>query len=459
MEKIKPKSKLRMKKISVAEVYLWGNLIGRVRWDDKLSLGAFEYDSEFVKNAPVELAPLMMPKKENGLNVYTFPALDKDTFKGLPGMLADVLPDKYGSALLDTWLETKGRTPSSFSPVERLCYIGERGIGALEFKPSINSKSKITKKSLEISEMVKLASEVLNREQRTKVILRINENETTKEALSNLIEIGTSAGGARAKCIIAFNEKTGEVRSGQIPNGSDFSYWILKLDGVSNNRDKELNDPLGYGRREYAYYIMALKCGIEMSECRLLEENGRAHFMTKRFDRLEGGDKLHMQSLCAMTHQDFNMNGAHSYESVMTVIRKIVKTNPHLALEQQFRRAVFNVIGRNQDDHTKNIAFLMDKAGEWKLSPAYDMVYSFDPNGEWTSRHQMSINGKTENITREDLMALAEKADIKPIQAKKIIGEVVRVFKNIEDELNEAGVFQSHVLEIVRNIVLYGDER
>lgn len=232
--------------------------------------------------------------------------------------------------------------------------------------------------------MVKLASEVLTDKEKLKENLKHKDAKKLKEALTNLLVVGTSAGGARAKCIIAYNEKTGEVRSGQLKTTKDFSYWLLKLDGASNNKDKELNDPQGYGRIEYAYYLMAKDCGIEMMESRLLEENGRAHFMTKRFDRKDGGEKIHMQSFCAMGHYDFNMSGAYSYEQVLQIKRLVVKSNTKEALEQQFRRVIFNIIGRNQDDHTKNIAFLMDKKGNWQLSPAYDMVYSYNPNGEWT---------------------------------------------------------------------------
>jgi len=264
--------------------------------------------------------------------------------------------------------------------------------------------------------------------------------------------IGTSAGGARAKCVIAFNERTGEVRSGQVKTDSEFSYWLLKLDGVSNNKDKELVDPRGYGRIEYAYYLMAKKAKIEMSECRLLEENDRAHFMTRRFDRLAGGEKLHMQSLCAIGHYDFNMAGAYSYEIALETIKRIVTEKTLHDLEQMFRRAVFNIIGRNQDDHTKNISFLMNKSGRWWLSPAYDLAYSYNPKGVWTSKHQMSVNGKRDGFEMNDLIELGLKADLTKNKTKKIIEEVQGAVNLWEQFAKEAGVPQIHAMEIKRNL-------
>lgn len=451
-EKIKKTAKSSIKKIVSADVYIWGKKIGHVVWNDKADLAVFEYDQDFVQLSDVELAPLMMPKNKNGLNVFSFNELDKNSFKGLPGMLADALPDKYGNALINTWLAKQGRTPESFSPVERLCYIGDRCMGALEFKPAY-IQGRLTKDiEIRISEMVKLASEVLIT-QNYKTKLHLDNEKKLNHALKELISVGISAGGARAKCIIAYNEKTGEVRSGQVKNDKEFSYWILKLDGVRENRDKELNDPQGYGCREYAYYKMALDCGIEMSECRLLQENGRSHFMTKRFDRLEGGRKLHMQSLCAIAHYDFNLAGHYSYEQAINVIRRVLKPEHHRhALDQQFRRAVFNVIGVNQDDHTKNISFLMNQIGEWSLSPAYDMVFNYNPKGSWTNRHQMTINLKRTDFVMEDLLKLANHADIKKTVAKKIIKEITDVFKDAPLYLKDAGVFEEHITEISQSL-------
>ena len=435
-------------KVLLAKIYLWGSLVGFVSWNEETEIAIFEYSHDFMQNAPVELSPLKLPKRKN---IYSFPELSKSTFYDLPGMLADSLPDKFGNALIDVWLSTKGRKADSFNPIERLCYIGERGMGALEFKPA-NYKGRTSDVPIEVQDMVKLASNILTNKEKLKANLKHKDDKKLKETLTNLLVVGSSAGGARAKCIIAYNEKTGEVRSGQLKTSQDFSYWLLKLDGVSNNKDKELNDPSGYGRIEYAYYLMAKDCGIEMMESQLYEENGRAHFMTKRFDRKNGGEKIHMQSLCALGHYDFNMAGSYSYEQALEMIQYIVKLNMREALEQQFRRAVFNIIGRNQDDHTKNIAFIMDKKGTWRLSPAFDMVYSYNPNGEWTSKHQMSLNGKRDGFTIDDLLEFAEKSNLKKSQALKILKKIEDVFSRWKVYAKESKVFKEHVGFISKNL-------
>ncbi len=439
-----------MKKIqTVAEVYLWGTLMGHVSWNEEIELASFQYDSKFLA-APVEPSPLSMPKNSS---IYSFRNIAKATFKGLPGLLSDSLPDKYGNALIDVWLATQKRKAESFNPVERLCYIGTRGMGALEFRPS-SFKGAEKESPVDISVMVELASQILTDRESFKEKIVYEDNQRLKESMSNLLVIGTSAGGARAKCLIAFNEKTNEVKSGQIKTNQDFTYWLLKLDGVQNNRDKELNDPKGYGRIEYAYSLMAKACGIEMTESRLLEENDRAHFMTKRFDRKNGGEKIHMQTLCAIAHYDFNLPGAYSYELALDVTRKIVNFDLNIALEQLFRRAVFNIIGRNQDDHTKNISYLMQKNGKWSLSPAYDLTYSYNPAGDFTSKHQMSVNGKRDNFEKEDLMKLAEGADLSKAKATKIIEEVKDIFNNWAKYAQEANVSESHLKKVANGLRL-----
>lgn len=440
---------MAIQQILVAKIFLWGTIVGYVSWDEKSEVAAFEYANTFL-NSPVEPAPLLMPK---GNETFVFRALDKNSFKGLPGLLADSLPDKFGNALIDTWLAKQGRRPNSFNPIERLCYIGSRGMGALEFYPCLY-QPKAQDVPIEIDQMVELASEILHEKSKINETLVEGDEVKLSETLKNLLLVGTSAGGARAKCIIAVHRKSGEVRSGQIKLSRDFDYWLLKLDGVSENKDKELNDPKGYGRIEYAYSLMAKDCQIEMTECRLLEENGRAHFMTKRFDRLENGDKLHMQSLCAIAHYDFNMARAYSYEQAMDVIRHVVNNNTTNALQQLFRRVVFNVIGRNQDDHTKNIAFLMNKQGEWALSPAYDMAYSYNPNGQWTNAHQMSVNSKSEQIERIDLLTLATFADIKKSKANAIIDETIAIFQNWPKYSLKAGVLKTHQKKIAEYLRL-----
>ena len=397
-----------------ARVILWGREIGAVSWLEDREIGVFQYAPEFVGSG-IEVAPLMMPLREAP---YEFPGLPRDAFKGLPGLLADSLPDKFGHAVIDAWLAAQGRKPESFNPVERLCYIGARGMGALEFEPAILG-SPTRGRKLEVAALVDLANKVLNDR---KALAGTLDGTHDAKAIEDIIRVGTSAGGARAKAILAWNETTGEFRSGQIKADQGFTYWLMKFDGVAGNKDRELADPQGFGLIEYAYHLMAIDAGIEMTLCRLQREGGRAHFMTKRFDRTEEGDKLHMQSLAAMMHFNFNQPDVYSYEQALQTIRRL--RLPMADIELQFRRAVFNVIARNHDDHVKNIAFLMNKAGAWRLSPAFDVAYSYNPSGAWTSRHQMSLNGKRDGFDVEDLIALGETAGIKPAKARRIIEEV-----------------------------------
>jgi serine/threonine-protein kinase HipA len=397
-----------------ANVMLWGRNIGAVSWLDERDIGVFQYAPEFV-GSNIQVAPLTMPLRETP---YEFPALARDTFSGLPGLLADSLPDKFGNALINAWLAGIGRSPKSFNPVERLCYLGKRGMGALEFQPVTHQRNSRSIE-LDVAELVSLANQVLSQREQLSVTLTDNDD---RASIEDIIRVGTSAGGARAKAIVAWNPQTGEFRSGQVTQQTGFSNWLIKFDGVSGNRDKELADPQGYGQIEYAYYRMALSAGINMSESRLHQEGGRAHFMTKRFDRTASGQKLHMQSLGAMMHYDFNQAGAHSYEQALTVIAKLDLSMAER--EQQFRRAVFNVLARNQDDHVKNIAYLMDKSGQWRLAPAFDMVYSYNPSGTWTGKHQMSVNGKRDAFVLDDILALAKSAGIKMRLAKGIVDQV-----------------------------------
>ena len=396
-----------------ASVVLWGRRIGAVSWDEARSLGVFQYDPEFV-GAGIEVAPLKMPAREAP---YEFPALRKETFKGLPGMLADALPDKFGNRLIDVWLAETGRSVESFSPVDRLCYIGNRGIGALEFEPAVH---KVTRsKKLEVAQLVDLANRVLD--ERENLAGRLG-GEDDAEALEDILSVGTSAGGARAKAVLAWHRETGEFRSGQVKAGEGYEHWLLKFDGVSNNRDKELADPQGFGKIEYAYYLMAKDAGINMSECRLYHEGGRSHFMTRRFDRDDTGRKIHMQSLGAMQHFDFNDPASYSYEQAILTIRELGLGMD--TVEQQYKRAVSNVVARNQDDHVKNISFLMDQSGSWRLSPAYDVAYSYNPRGSWTRDHQMSMGGKRNGFFHADLVAFASNVGLKEAKARRAIEDV-----------------------------------
>jgi serine/threonine-protein kinase HipA len=424
--------------MTVAEVQLWGRTIGAVSLEDGGSSAAFQYDPAFAQSG-IEISPITMPLSDR---VYVFPALPQRTFHGLPGLLADSLPDRFGNALIDAWLATQGRTSESFNAVERLCYTGARGMGALEFAPSIGPKPKSAKK-IEIDALVKLASEVLTHRRSLKATFA---SEKRKAALSDILRVGTSAGGARAKAIIAWNRETNEVRSGQVEAGKGFDYWLLKFDGVTGNKDKELEDPKGYGAIEYAYFLMAKAAGVDMSECRLLEEGGRRHFMTRRFDRLAGGEKLHMQSLCALAHFDFNHAGAYSYEQALLTIRQL--NLPMAAVEEQFRRMAFNIIARNQDDHVKNIAFLMDKTGHWSLTPAFDVTYSYNPSGDWTATHQMTMNGKRDGFTLADFRACAKSAVMKRGRAEAIVEEVRAAVSKWPDYAEQAQVMKDRRKQI-----------
>jgi serine/threonine-protein kinase HipA len=427
-----------------AKVFLWGSQIGAVSWVEERQIGVFQYAPEFLQSR-IELAPLMMPLSPYP---YEFPALPSETFKGLPGLLADSLPDKFGNAVIDVWLASQGRTPESFNPVERLCYIGKRGMGGLEFEPSL-AEGRSRSQTVEVARLVELSNRVLD--QRASLAGSL-DGEDDHEALQDILRVGTSAGGARAKAILAWNPKTNEFRSGQLPVSKGFEYWILKFDGVSNNRDKEIADPLGFGLIEFAYYQLACKAGIEMMPSRLHRESGRSHFMTKRFDRTDDGGKLHMQSLSAMAHLDFNQAGLYSYEQALQIMKRLGL--PRADLEQQVLRAFFNVVGRNQDDHVKNIAFLMDRHAEWRLSPAFDMTYSYHPNGRWTSQHQMSINGKRDDFTRSDLAALAAAAGIKKNKANELLDRVVNTFAGWPSVANEVGIEEQRIQAIGRKLRL-----
>ena len=427
---------------TVAAVKLWGTTIGAVALEDGEDIAAFEYDPAFL-GSNIDVAPLMIPLADQ---VYRFPTLAGGTFHGLPGLLADSLPDRFGNALIDAWLATQGRTPESFNAVERLCYTGARGMGALEFAPATGPEPKKTTR-IQIDKLVELASEILTHRSNLRTSF---SGEDKAGAMRDILRVGTSAGGARAKAVIAWNPLTDEVRSGQVTAGKGFGYWLLKFDGVKGNKDKELEDPQGYGAIEYAYANMARDAGIAMSDCRLLEENGRRHFMTRRFDRSATGEKVHMQSLCAMAHYDYNMAGAYGYEQALMVIRRLGLSIEDI--EEMYRRMVFNVIGRNQDDHVKNIAFLMDREGNWSLAPAFDMTYSFNPSGEWTASHQMTINGKRDGFTLEDFKACAKSVSMKRGRAETIIEEVRSAVSRWGEYADEVGVPPSQ-RDMIQNVL------
>lgn len=408
--------------MKVAEVKIWGKLAGAVAWNEEDGYASFEFDPDFTRLG-WDLSPLRMPVAD-GRKIFSFPELRRDrdsgydTFRGLPGLLADSLPDRFGNQLISAWLAQQGRTPESMNPVEMLCFIGTRGMGALEFEPPV-MKEYVRPFSIEIDSLVDTASKILSRREVFVTNLRGDE----EQAVTEILKIGTSAGGARPKAVIAWNEKTGEVRSGQTVALKGFEHWLIKLDGVS---DIQLGASRGYGRVEMAYHNMAKACGIEMMPSRLLEENGRAHFMTRRFDR-EGADtKHHVQTFCALKHFDYNQVNSFSYEQLFQCMRELKLT--YADMEQMYRRMVFNVIARNCDDHTKNFSFMMKQGGKWELAPAYDLCHAYRPGSEWVSRHALSINGKRTDISKKDLLKIGESAGLR--KPSEIIGEINHTVNN-----------------------------
>ncbi len=420
-----------------AEVMLWGRQIGAVSWLPERALAAFQYAPEFLASG-IQLSPLVMPLQDT---VYEFPALERASFHGLPGLLADSLPDKYGHAIIDAWLAAQGRSPESFQPVERLCFVGQRGMGALEFQPALGETPR-GGRELELAGLVELANRVLD--ERAQLDGRL-QGVDDHEAIKDILRVGTSAGGARAKAVLAWNPQTGSFRSGQVPVDGGYQHWILKFDGVST-ADPETATPQGYGRIEYAYHLMARAAGIEMSECRLHEEGGRYHFMTRRFDRDTKGNKLHMQSLGALAHFDYRQPFACSYEQVLQVMRRLQL--PMRDTEQLVIRAFFNIAGRNCDDHVKNIAFLMDRQGRWRLAPAFDLSYAWNPQGLWTSQHQLSMNGKRRDFSREDLLGFAGLAGIKIPRARRLLDALLDVIQRWPEFARQAGVPEQRITQI-----------
>jgi len=412
--------------VGTAEVRIWGETAGAVHWDNDRGFASFEFFPDFARNN-WDLSPIHMPVHDSTGRIYAFPSLPEVSFKGLPGLLSDSLPDEFGHKMIDQWLAVMNINGSAFTPVDRLCYIGERGMGALEFHPAMKYARDKKSTPLEIDQLVEFAGKVLDERK------RFNAHLKDEKGLMELIRVGSSAGGQRPKAIIAFNEHTREVRSGQVTAPPGFEHWILKLDGVTH---QTLKDPKGFGRIEYACYRMALACGIVMNESRLLEEGGRAHFMTKRFDRQGSEEKIHMQTLCALAHYDYQSQGYYAYENAFEVMRQMKLPAPQF--EQLYRRMVFNILVRNQDDHTKNIAFLMNKTGIWNLSPAYDVTYAYNPDGFWTNRHQMSVNGKRDDFTKKDLLSVGDKISLK--KSVEIPEEISEIISHWHTFAEEAGI-------------------
>lgn len=409
-----------------AEVYLWGTRIGIIHQDITKAYASFEYDKDFL-NSGIEVSPLRMPL---GKNIYEFPGLVGEPFYGMPGLVADSLPDRFGNTVIEQWLMSLGKSLSDFTAIDRLCYTGKRGMGALEYVPS-STDIKDIDENINVREMVKFASDILaNREG---LSLKADDNLT----YAQLVQVGSSAGGARAKAIIAWNEETNEVRSGQTQLGDGYDYWLMKFDNVSKNGDHGLEDKPEYTLIEYAYYLMALDAGITMNECRIYESDGDHHFMTKRFDR-ENGKKLHMQSLGALAHVSYQEPGALGYELAAMYMKELGIS--YKEIEQFYRRMVFNCLAVNQDDHVKNISFIMDRTGKWILSPAYDITFSYNPTNKWLRAHQMTVNGKTIEIELEDLLEAGNKMGIKERQCKDIISKVSATVARFSRFAEQAGI-------------------
>lgn len=426
--------------VQTVKVTLWGSPIGYLHKQENGLIG-FQYDTDFIGSG-IEVSPIRMPLSKM---TYTFPALPEETYSGLPGMVADSLPDKFGNIVIKRYLDSIGRSDDTLTPLEKLCYTGKRGMGALEYEPArelvdINEK-------VDIDALTKLAAEILSNKEN----LHVSDND---HMIAQLMQCSSSVGGARAKTLIAWNKEKNDIRSGQINAGDGYEYWLLKFDDIGNNKDKDNEPDSGeYTKIEYAYYLMAQACGIEMSECRLYHENGRSHFITKRFDRIGNkGEKQHMQSLCAMAHMDFNSPRIYSYEDAFQVMRQLKL--PHGDFVQLYKRMLFNEFAKNYDDHTKNIAFLMNKKGEWSLAPAYDMTFSYRKGSPWVSAHQMLINGKADDINLNDLLAVADKAGIKHSNAIGCIEQVQNTVSDWTRFADEAGLSINQTEFVKKNLNL-----
>jgi serine/threonine-protein kinase HipA len=430
----------------IVDVRIWGQYVGSLVWDDARAMAIFEYDSRFRRNG-LELAPLTMPLSQ-GSRPFSFPSNRTECFKGLPGLIADALPDKFGNQIITEWFTRQGLPVGEITPLERLCYVGQRAMGALEFEP--NKASELLNESTEvyIDELTRLAEEIFTKREAFQE--RMFQEDKT---ILDILRVGTSAGGAKPKAIIAYNEQTNEVRSGQVKAPEGYGYWLLKFDGVTySEHGSVMENPKGIGNVEYAYYKMAQACGIDMMECRLLSEGDNCHFMTRRFDRTADGEKIHIQTVAGLAHLDRDQR--HSYEEIFGIMRKM--NLPMEASQQLYRRMVFNVMARNNDDHTKNFSFLMDRQGHWRLAPAYDLCYSYKPGGRWVGKHQLSLNGKQDDFSRQDLLTVGTKMGIR--RCNEIIEEVANAVSLWHSIAKDCGVRESHVAEVEKNLLTLNDK-
>jgi serine/threonine-protein kinase HipA len=416
--------------VNLIEVRAWGKTVGALIRGRGRSY-AFQYDPSW--SSAIELGPILMPHSRR---TYTFPDLNPDTYQLLPPMIADALPDRYGNGLINAWMARNGVNSDQITALDRLAYLGSRGLGALEFRPD-NSPDGTLPSAIDMRELVETARRAVHGE--------LTDDTTSLTALENIISVGTSAGGARAKAIINYNPDTEEIRSGHATPEPGFEPWLIKFDGIGT--DTQLGHTQAYGRIEYAYSLMARAAGIQMSETRLFHENGRAHYMTKRFDR-DAGRRLHMQSLCGLAAVDFNVTATNDYAQYFTVIQQLQLGDD--ALQQGFRRMVFNVAAANCDDHSKNVAFLMGEDGTWSLAPGYDITYAYNPQGAWTHQHLMSVNGRFSGITRKDIIDVADRFGV-PAPAA-IIDEVEETVNSFPDFAERAQIPRTSVQEILDGI-------
>lgn len=419
--------------VNIINVVAWGVQVGAVALNPRTGYYAFEYSAKWLKTG-IELSPFNLPLQKR---VFQFAGLPEETYKRLPAMLSDALPDKFGNALIDAALADEGVAKESITALDRLAYMADRGMGALEFQPT-RGKNRGRPTAIQLSSLVAGAKNALAG--------KFAGDSETEATIHSIVQVGISAGGARAKAVVAWNPKTNEIRSGNFTHDTDFEHWLIKLDGVG--QDLALGSGGDYGRIEYAYHLMAIEAGIYMSECRLLEENGGAHFMTRRFDREDGG-KHHIQTLCAMKHLDFNAIGVHSYNQYLEVISGLKMDGDRM--QEGFRRMVFNVLACNHDDHTKNFSFLLKKDGQWDLSPAYDITFAFNHDNKWTRQQLMSVNGKFTGIEKSDFMEIADRFMVR--DAKKVIGEVSDALAQWRVFAERAGITRQETIDRIANAI------
>ena len=427
----------------IVDVKLWGKLVGALAWDEATGTAVFDYERSFIRSG-LDISPIVMPLNRYSGNPYQFLENRNNCFKGLPGLVADALPDSFGNQIINEWFASKGLSEEEITPLDRLCYAGKRAMGALEFEPSRHIEGLDESTIVHIDELTQLAESIFS--DRENFQARLHQQD---KSILDILKVGTSAGGAKPKAIIAYNDATGIVRSGQVKAPEGFGYWLLKFDGGTYSEYARITDnPKGIGNIEYAYYKMAVSCGIDMTECRLLSEGDSHHFMTRRFDRTEDGEKIHMQTLAGLAHYD--RDSRHSYEELFRIMRSLGL--PYKEQEQIYRRMVFNVMARNHDDHTKNFSFLMDRHGHWRLAPAYDLCYSYTPGGEGTNRHQMSLNGKQDNFSIKDLHQVGDNMGIR--NNKPIVEEISETVSRWLEYAKDCGVRPEHAKAIAGNLLV-----